>query len=764
MIPLVGNRRWAATTLVFLAALAATAPSVNDFGYTYDEPAYRHSQILSAQWWERLGRGEFQAMLDPDALLYYWPYGHYGINFHPPLAGQCNLLTYAVFGGVLKDIPARRMASVIEFSLTIAVLFGFLAKRYGAWVGIVSACSLMLMPRVFGQAHLIDTDTAGMMLWTMAAFAFWKGLNEPGASGSRTAVGVLVGLAFVEKMGAVIVLLPILAWLALGPMLRSIRRRDWASWRDGMMTSFAMLAPLALALWEIVRLSRKFLFLQASLGYPADKITPAATDLFRDRPATWMPGAILLVPLVIWMIRRIRRHRPERPALEIWLAILAFGPAIAWLGNPEWWRETLPRLAHYYAITTTRRGVLPDIQILYFGQIYEYSLPWHNAWVLIAITVPASLLIAAIVGLWFAPWRDRLPWFFGLNLITLPILRMLATPGHDGVRLFLPTFVFLAAFAGWGSMGLARRIGRRWARPVVAALVLIPAAWGLIRVHPYELSYYNAFIGGPRGAWGKFELSYWYDAFTDDFLREMNADLPPKATVSYASDMSNPIMVPMDQQALGVLRADLQIEAPESVVSGNGPFPYVMLLTHDSKANGFSRLLFAMKPWRSRAPRQLDGLRVVTVADPHSVTVAWALQLMLDRPDPNRGKPDPPAAPRWVRSIVPPLARFWGDGLTKAPRLGVEPVVLDWARSDPASLRAAARWIGERGTANGSPDARRLMAVLDRYPARSARFLRAEPGAIVEAVEILMKRPDALRKVLLSPSYTDPATIGGYLD
>ena len=27
----------------------------------------------------------------PQALLYYWPYGRYGINFHPPLAGQLNL-------------------------------------------------------------------------------------------------------------------------------------------------------------------------------------------------------------------------------------------------------------------------------------------------------------------------------------------------------------------------------------------------------------------------------------------------------------------------------------------------------------------------------------------------------------------------------------------------------------------------------------------------------------------------------------------------
>ncbi len=126
-----------------------------------------------------------------------------------------------------------------------------------------------------------------------------------------------------------------------------------------------------------------------------------------------------------------------------------------------------------------------------------------------------------------------------------------------------------------------------------------------------------------------------------------------------------------------------------------------------------------MKPWGHRSPKQLDGLRVASVADPHAVAVAWALQLMLDRPDPDRGKPEPPAAPAWVRELTPPLARFWGDGLTKAPKLGVEPTVLDRAKADPSSLRAAARWIAEKGTAEGSADAARLMAVLNRYPARA---------------------------------------------
>ena len=51
---------------------------MGDFGLTFDEPAYRYSQMVSAQWWERLAKGEVAAAMEPDALLFYWPYAATG--------------------------------------------------------------------------------------------------------------------------------------------------------------------------------------------------------------------------------------------------------------------------------------------------------------------------------------------------------------------------------------------------------------------------------------------------------------------------------------------------------------------------------------------------------------------------------------------------------------------------------------------------------------------------------------------------------------
>jgi hypothetical protein len=772
------RRRWGlglGSLVVLGIALAALVPTAGDFGLTWDEPAYRHSQVTSAQWWEKLGRvrsrHDVQELFDPLVLLYFWPYGRHGINFHPPLAGQLNLAAYVVFGHWMKDIPARRMASVIELALTLTIGFHFLSRRYGVWVGLVAAGSLLLMPRIYGQAHLMDTDTPGLLLWSATALAFWKGLHEPNARGWRVAVGILLGLAFLEKMGAVVVLLPLLLWMIVGHLPRTFLRPGGRfDWIDGICTMSAMLAPLALAFQQIQILQQRL-------------PPPSRTDLFVDRPSSDWPGAILAVPLLVWLIRRLmgrmfpksRVWGAQRPALETCTAILAFAPVIGWLGNPAWWRETLPRLTHYYTLSNQRRGALPDIQIIYFGQTYNFSLPWHNAWVLIGITVPVAILGASVIGLLWSIGqirRDKLPLYFVIHFLTLPVIRMLETPAHDGVRLFLPTFFFLAAFAGWGANWVAGALSRLVRAPgglgrlAVTALVLFPAALALYRIHPYELSYYNELIGGPRGAWARgFELTYWYDAFNGPVIADLNEKLPFGAQVDFLNDKTEP-MTFQQLQTLGELRADIRLVTREKDM-----FPYTWLLTQDSKASAFDRLLFVMRPWYASEPRQLAGARVATVADPIAVSRAWSLHVLLNAS--HGSSLDRPAAPLWVRDHASWLARFWGDGLEKIRRLAVNQAVLNWSRSNPEGLLAAARHIAANRPLQDDQNAQRLMALIatDANPGGpklrqyfTKQLLRIRPEALVEGVQILNAHRDEVVKVMTRYGYTDPATIGGYLD
>jgi hypothetical protein len=755
----IGRRFKVMTALVFALALVLLAPTTGDIGLTWDEPAYRYSQLMSVQWWEQMLQArswaEVRSLLDPDTLLYYWPYGRHGINFHPPLAGQLNLTTHVLFGSWMKDIPSRRMASVLEFALTVTIGFSFLARRYGTATGLVMAGSLLLMPRLYGQAHLVDTDIPGLLLWAATALAFWKGLYEENARRWRILVGILLGLAFVEKMAVVGVLLPLLLWLIAGHLPRTFRRSGGrADWYDGLITSGLMLLPLGIAFLEIQSLQRQL-------------PVPKRTNLFVDRPQSDLPGWVLTLPLAIWFLRRLlawlfprsRTWGGERPALETWTAILAFAPVVGWLGNPAWWRETLPRLAHYYTLSLNRQGALPNIQIIYFGETFEYYLPWHNAWVLIGVTVPLTILFAAVLGtIWSLGQirRDRLPLYFLIHLLTYPVLRMFPTPAHDGVRLLLPAFFFLAAFAGWGTIALALdlhrlfRLPARAATALLSALVLGPAAVELARIHPYELSYYNVLIGGPRGAWREgFELTYWFDAFNSKALAELNAKLPPGVEVDFPNVLTN-AMTFQELQSLGELRGDI---FPGGEVKTGGrsyeQLSYVWLQTQDSKATAFSRLLFTMRPWWALEPPQLDGLRVATVADPVAVSRAWALEALLDAPD--RSIPEPP----------------------RIHRLMVNQAVFDWVRTDPQEFLSAARFLAtHHGAGNDRAAQRLLKLIIDDPNPRTVearefsfnRLLAARPEALVEAARILIDRPEAVARVMTRYGYTDPASIGGFLD
>ncbi len=770
MVPLTGQAWRFSVGLALAIALVAIVPTTGDIGLTWDEPAYRYCQLMTGQWWEELGKvrsaADLKGLLEADTLLYYWPHGRHGMNFHPPLAGQMNLLTYELFGEWLLDVAARRLATALEYAAAVTLLFGFLARRYGVWAGTVAGLALMLMPRVYGDGHVIGTDMPGMLLWGLTAFAFWKGLTEEKARRWRALVGVLLGLCFLEKMAAVMVLLPLMTWLIVGHLFPAFRRATRWDWLDGLFTTAILAAPIGVAFREVLRLA-------------ALLPEPKVTNLFIHRPEARFSGWVLAVPLGLWLVRRLlgrlflrgKLWGVERPALETWAAILAFGPVLAWLGNPAWWRETMPRLAHYYLLNTNREGSLPDIRIIYFGETYLFSLPWHNGWVLLGLTVPVGILTLGLTGAFlavFAGKANRLPLFLLVNFVTIPILRMLPTPAHDGVRLMLPTFFFLAALAGYAAHRLAGSmsgfVGHLF-RALVFLMVagaLAHAGRSLVSIHPFELSYYNELIGGPTGAWRRgLELNYWYDGFDAEALRAINAKPMPDGSYLGPPNVHENVPTFHELQSLGLLRDDLRLDGEP-----RGAFPFEWLLTHDSKADPFSRLLFVMTPWYERRPEQLQGARVASIADPTAVSRAFALTILASASGPPAQAQIAPL-PDWVARTTPFLARFWGQGLTLAqPRPGVNGPLFGWARESPEGLRAAAKALARREETN---DAVRLKQLLTRggdpaFERALENVLTIRPQALVEAAEVLITRPEHVRAVLLRQGYTDPETIGGPLD
>jgi hypothetical protein len=90
-------------------------------------------------------------------------------------------------------------------------------------------------------------------------------------------------------------------------------------------------------------------------------------------------------------------------------------------------------------------------------------------------------------------------------------------PNYDGVRLFLPVFPFLALLAGVGVQNGWRWVVRRsrsrpWRPLFLLVAFFLSQAGATVLIHPYELSYYNALVGG---LWGAdrlgLETTYWHD-------------------------------------------------------------------------------------------------------------------------------------------------------------------------------------------------------------------------------------------------------------
>ena len=536
-------RRWVPPLAIFTVVMVAMVATINGPGLTWDEPAYRYSELYMQEWFEALFEAvtaaQRSALFSPAGLHYYWRYNRYGPNFHPPLAGMFANLNWLVFHHVMGDYAARRMASAILFALTVSSLFVFVRARYGLLGAWGAAASLALTPRVFGHAHLAGTDVPTMAVWWFTFLAFVRALDS---RTWRVGFGVLLGLCFLTKFTAVLVLVPCVVWAAIYP-----RRRT---------------------LWTLLT-------------------------------------GVVVAPLV----------------------------AVAL--NPTWWHHTLTNLRAYIDLVLVRKDYLPDIEIFYWGRQYVFSLPPMNAYVLMGITIPVGILVAGAIGMVLCvcrPRRDPMGLLVMGQLLLMPVVRMWpGSPGHDGVRLFLVTFVFYALCAGRGLAAtaalftrptpLAGALARVLVVTVLVLFLVLPPLVSTVQYHPYYLSYYNEAIGGVRGAfYAGFEPTYWYDACDQTFLDWMNANLPRGA---YVTDLTVCDALG-ESQSLGRLRGDLRID----VAPPRGTLPYDVLLTHTSKVNDFRRLLFAMAPVPG-SERRLRSIPLVGMRTPRAHATSWTLLLLV---------------------------------------------------------------------------------------------------------------------------------------
>lgn len=136
-------------------------------------------------------------------------------------------------------------------------------------------------------------------------------------------------------------------------------------------------------------------------------------------------------------------------------------------------------------------------------------VPW---WFLISTPPVVIVGVALGITLGLVRWRARMGLLAAVALLPIGLVIVMRSTLYDGIRHLLftyPLFVVMAA-AGWMA---AIEAGRRpWVRRltagVLAAGVLSVMAYE-VRSYPHETTYFNALVGGPRGALGRYDMDYW---------------------------------------------------------------------------------------------------------------------------------------------------------------------------------------------------------------------------------------------------------------
>jgi 4-amino-4-deoxy-L-arabinose transferase-like glycosyltransferase len=252
--------------------------------------------------------------------------------------------------------------------------------------------------------------------------------------------------------------------------------------------------------------------------------------------ATKLTGWFLPLPFIIWAVL-VR----DRRALQVLMIGLPLSLVVLFLLMPPWWTEPVTGVLRFFQSNLTRGRTRP-IPVQFLGVVYQtpnQSLPWYNTLVWTVLVTPVGFLLLAVAGVWRSISHRRAEplgplilahWIFLLSLRALP-----HTPGHDGVRLFLPAFGVMALLVGMGASQSTNWFGS-WSRILVVAAV-VEAGISVLLLLPVPLSYYSPLVGGLPGAAGLgMEPTYYWDALSPEVRNWLRDHTFPAQTVRFATN------------------------------------------------------------------------------------------------------------------------------------------------------------------------------------------------------------------------------------
>lgn len=503
-----------ACALLALAGLFLTP----HYGESWDElNFYKYADHALQSYWTALSEARI--------IVHGNTYDNYG-----PAFVMFNALTARALHGLFHNLLVSDLRHFVYFVFFLAGVYAFhvLARRWMSRPAAWAATLLFLtQPVIWGQAFISPKDVPFL---NALLISLWFGLRmvdaRPTLNGRPPRA--LLGVTAVWLLSlCVFFLTPRFLDEGLASVIRGasaspqsltglLLRRVFSDFGRADVEIYVTRGRVAL-LWF------KLLYLLLSTGWVwrmyHDRFPSALSLLNRATvPAALALGLTtsirILGPLAAVLVVIYAWQSMGRRALPMLFLYAGTALAVTLITWPYLWPDPPARFLESLRVMSQYpwRG-----QVLFNGHYYpSTALPrtYLPVLLLIQLTEPFWLLFA--IGLSKLRKQGYLLLLFVLwTLLPLSLLIAMRSPLYDNFRQVLFTLPPLFFVAGLGVEALLRRLTRPLVRIGCVVLMLLPGLMSIVYLHPYEYVYYNSFIGGLRGARGRFELEYWATSYRE---------------------------------------------------------------------------------------------------------------------------------------------------------------------------------------------------------------------------------------------------------
>jgi hypothetical protein len=239
--------------------------------------------------------------------------------------------------------------------------------------------------------------------------------------------------------------------------------------------------------------------------------------------------------------RRVDPYRSRAVARRSIVGIaarVALVPLLAWVVMvlPWPWAHQAP-IANPIEAMRVATEFPTTMPVLFEGITWNSDeLPWYYLPKYVIITTPLPILLLALAGLLFGlrlivRERSSVPaCSIALTLVWLLVplaLFAIFTPNvYGGMRHFLFVWPAIAILAGHGAAAVWRAASpenRLTTAVALSVMTLLPVR-ETVRLHPYQIAYYNALVGGVGGASDKYWTDYPMSSYKEaiEWVNEQN--------------------------------------------------------------------------------------------------------------------------------------------------------------------------------------------------------------------------------------------------